>query len=74
MIDEQESGGNMSDRVGPYMAVSYPDLNRFTGKNSQHGTVVGLPPTVLSHLWDGHTRTQHGWQPQMLLATSKALS
>ena len=63
MIDEQESGGNMSDCVGLYTAVSYPDLNRFAGKNSQHGTVVGLPPTVLSRLWDGCTHTQHGWQP-----------
>ena len=63
MIDEQESGGNTSDHVGPYTAMSYPDPNCFAGKNSQHGTVVGLPPTVLSCLWDGRTHTRHGWQP-----------
>ena len=62
----QRSCHLLFDRVGPYTAVSYPDPNHFAARFSQHGTVVGPDPTVLSRLWDGRTRTWHGWQPYIL--------
>ena len=54
---------NMSNRVGPYMAMSYPDPNRFAAKNSLHSMGCGLGSNRPLQLWDGCTHTQHGWQP-----------